>query len=346
MTALAPLTQHFEQALDLLGRRESLSREQAQLAMNAIIDHDIKTEDLESFLLRLKEKGESIEEISGFVDALKSRAKTLQASQTIVMDVCGTGGDGSGSFNISTTVALLLAAQGVAIAKHGNRSVSSRSGSFDVLQALDIAFHSDAEQARKSLDETNIAFLFAPDYHPAFAKLATVRRKLGVRTVINLLGPILNPVRNLRHQLMGIYDGSKIEQIAAVLQAQGVTRAMVVHGHGGVDEISLSGPTQVAYLHDGVVERIEIKPGDVGFAIADADALRGGSAAENAQIILDIFAGEMGPRRNVVLLNAAAALVVSEEARDLSHGVEVAAHTIDSGNATRHLHILQQRAKL
>jgi anthranilate phosphoribosyltransferase len=252
------------------------------------------------------------------------------------MDVCGTGGDGSGTFNVSTTVAFVVAAAGVPVAKHGNRSVSSRSGSSDVLERLGIRLDTTPEGAARSIVEKGLGFLFAPSFHPGLARLAPIRKSLGVYTVFNALGPLLNPV-DTDSQLIGVYRPELLALLAEVLRERGMREAMIVHGQAGpgvgLDEISISGPTQVAHLKKGAIRFYTVTPEDFGLSPAPMTAGLGGNAEDNAEILRNILRGEKGTRRDLVLINAAAALVVAGKAADFREGVSKAAVAIDSGRA-------------
>jgi anthranilate phosphoribosyltransferase len=249
-----------------------------------------------------------------------------------LLDTCGTGGDGLHTFNISTAAAIVAAAGGVSVAKHGNRAVSSKAGSADVLEALGVRIDLSPAQAQQSVEEVGIGFLFAPSHHAAMKYAASVRRELGLRTIFNLLGPLSNPA-SATHQVMGVYDSAHIEQLAWALGALGLTAAWVVHGHGGLDEISPAGPTRVAELVEGEVRVTEISPSDFGLPEVPLEALRGGDAQRNATIIREVFSGEKSPARVAVLLNAAAALRVAGAAEDTRAAAEQAAEVIDSGAA-------------
>jgi anthranilate phosphoribosyltransferase len=248
------------------------------------------------------------------------------------IDVCGTGGDGAGTLNVSTATAFVVAACGIPVAKHGNRAMSSRTGAADVLESLGVPINLDAPAARKSLIKPGFAFLFAPSYHPAMKNVAPVRRELGFRTVFNLLGPICNPA-NVKRQLIGIYAPEWLEPVAHVLAALGTEKAWIVHGADGLDEISTTGATRVAILDNGRVTVAEIAPEDAGIPRSSLSALKGGTSEANARAIRDLFAGAKGAFRDIVLLNAAAALIVAGEAESLKEGVTVASTAIDSGKA-------------
>lgn len=343
----------FRHALNQIENGKSLSRSEASAALSAVMDQPtqepapISPELLAGFLKGLKVKGESVSEVAGFLDAISARAVRVPWKSDHCIDVCGTGGDGSQSFNVSTTVALVLAACGLPVAKHGNRSVSSRSGSFDVLEALGIAAHNTPQVAVHALERFGIAFLFAPSYHPILKIFGPTRKQLGVATVFNIMGPLLNPVTAVKQQLIGVYEPRLLDLVSQVAKERGLSRAIVVHGlwaneqnaepkYRGLDEISRTGPSQYRWLKNTQIESGELAPADFGLeTLRSSNALRGGSAQENAQIIEGIFQGnadgEMKSKREVVLMNAAASLVLAEKANSWKEGMDIAAHAIDSG---------------
>jgi anthranilate phosphoribosyltransferase len=309
----------------------ALSEGEARAACEAIMDGRVPPERLAAFLVALRMRGETVVEITAFARVMRERATPVRADHAILVDTCGTGGDGAGTFNISTLAALVVAGAGVAVAKHGNRSVSSRCGSADLLAALGVGIDAGVERMERALREAGIAFLFAPALHGAMRHAAPVRRALGVRTVFNLLGPLTNPA-GARHQVLGVYDPRRVETLALVLRELGSARAMVVHGDG-MDEIATSGETAVAELRDGEVRTYTVRPEDAGLPRSRRRDLLGGDAADNARIATRVLAGEPGPPRDAVLLNAAAALVVAGRAADLRAGVALAARAIDEGAA-------------
>jgi anthranilate phosphoribosyltransferase len=253
-----------------------------------------------------------------------------------MVDTCGTGGDGSDTFNVSTAAALIVAGGGLAVAKHGNRSVSSRSGSADVLEASGVKVDLEPEGVARCLGEVGIGFMFAPIFHPAMKYALGPRKEMGLRTIFNVLGPLTNPA-GAAYQVMGVYDGALLETLAEALGSLGVEGAMVVHGHGGLDEISLSGPTRVAELAGGSVTTYEISPEDAGLEPSPLDAVKGGDAAENARILVDILEGKKGPRADMAVLNAAASFKVAGRAQDLREGAQMARDAIASGDALEKL---------
>jgi len=282
----------------------------------------------------LRIRGETVEEIAAFATAMREAALTLDHPYDAI-DTCGTGGDGAHTFNISTAAALVLAGAGLKVAKHGNRALSSKSGSSDVLSALGVNLAATPDQQRRSLDEAGIAFLFAPHYHGAMRHVGPVRAEIGFRTVFNLLGPLSNPA-GAKRQVMGVYDPRLLEPLVEVLGRLGATRAWTVHGDG-LDELTTTGPTQVAEWRDGAVSRFEVSPEDAGLPRASIADLRGGDAEENAAALSALLGGAPGPYRDIVLLNAAAALVVAERAADLKAGAAQAAAVIDDGRAAEAL---------
>jgi anthranilate phosphoribosyltransferase len=282
----------------------------------------------------LRIRGETVEEITAFATAMRDAAMTLDHPYDAI-DTCGTGGDGQHTFNISTAAALVLAGAGLKVAKHGNRALSSKSGSSDVLAALGVNLAASPAQQRRSLDQAGIAFLFAPAYHGAMRHVGPVRAELGFRTVFNLLGPLSNPA-GARRQVMGVYDPRLLEPLAEVLGRLGAERAWVVHGQG-LDELTTTGETEVAEWKDSAVRRFTVTPEDAGLPRADIADLRGGDAEENAAALRALLDGAQGAYRDIVLLNAAAALVVADRAADLSEGATLAAAVIDAGRASRAL---------
>lgn len=282
----------------------------------------------------LRIRGETVEEIAAFATAMREAARTLDHPYDAI-DTCGTGGDGQHTFNISTAAALVLAGAGLKVAKHGNRAMSSKSGSSDVLSVLGVNLQASPAQQRRSLDEAGIAFLFAPAYHGAMRHVGPVRAEIGFRTVFNLLGPLSNPA-GAKRQVMGVYDPRLLEPLAEVLGRLGATRAWTVHGQG-LDELTTTGETEVAEWKDGAVRRFTVTPEDAGLPRASLDALRGGDAEENAAALRALLDGATGAYRDIVLLNAAAALVVADRAADLAEGAAQAAAVIDDGRAAKAL---------
>jgi anthranilate phosphoribosyltransferase len=307
-----------------------------EAAFGEILDGRATPVQAAGLLVALRTKGETVGEIVAVARALRARAATAPCTDPRTVDTCGTGGDRSGSFNISTAAAFVVAGAGVPVAKHGNRAASSRAGSADVLEALGVRVDLPVEQAARVLAEVGVAFFFARSAHPGLRGLAPVRAELGVPTVLNCVGPLLNPL-GVRRQLVGVYAPELVELLARALLALGSERALVVHGCDGLDEITTAGPTRTARLEGGRVATGEIDPAAFGISNPPPNALRGGDVHENAKIVLEVLEGERGARRDVVLLNAAAALEVAGAAADLSAGLAMARHSLDSGAARERL---------
>jgi anthranilate phosphoribosyltransferase len=319
--------------LALLESGQSLSRLESRALLESMLSAASASNTIEigKVLLALRAKKETAEEILGFLDCLRSHAVHIPSGSGVI-DVCGTGGDGLGTFNVSTVVAFVVAACGVSMAKHGNRSVSSRSGSFDVLENLGIQIEATPEGAARSLKDKGLVFLLAPAFHPSLAKMGPIRKSLGVYTIFNVLGPLLNPV-NTSAQLIGVYRPELLALLAEVLRDRGMREAMIVHGDDGLDEISISTSTQVAHLKEGKTEFYTVSPEDFGLSRAPLESVQGGGPSENAVILNDILQGAKGPKRDLILINASAALKIAGKARDFREGVELAANAIDSKKA-------------
>jgi anthranilate phosphoribosyltransferase len=324
-------------AIDKLVQGESLTNTEAAGAMEEIMDGAATPSQIGALLVALRMKGETEAEIAGLARVMRSRATPVEVGEYQVVDTCGTGGDRSGTFNISTAAAIVASAAGVLIAKHGNRAMSSRCGSADVLEALGVQINLGAEQVAKCVRHVGIGFMFAPLFHPAMKHAGPVRRELGTRTVFNILGPLTNPA-GARSQVLGVADPLLAPKMAGVLRMLGARRALVVHGYGGLDELSTSGPSVLYKVcDDNPIERMDIHPSDVGLSVAPLEEILGGTAEENAAIIRRVLSGEKGAQRDVVLLNAAAALYAAEVVEGLPQGVRVAAEAIDGGAASRKL---------
>jgi anthranilate phosphoribosyltransferase len=309
----------------------ALSREAAFDAFESMMSGEVTPSQIGGLLMALRVRGESVEEITGAVTAMRGKMLTVAAPADAV-DVVGTGGDASGSFNISTCAAFIVAGAGVPVAKHGNRALSSRSGSADVLTALGVKIDIAPDTIGTCIRKAGLGFMFAPAHHPAMKHVGPTRVELGTRTIFNLLGPLSNPA-GVKRQMVGVFSRQWVEPLAHVLRNLGSDRAYVVHGSDGLDEITTAGTTAVAALEDGAVRCFEIAPEDVGLARVKPDALRGGDAEANAEALRAVLEGLKGPYRDVAVLNAAAALVVAAKAKHLAHGVELAQHSIDSGEA-------------
>jgi anthranilate phosphoribosyltransferase len=307
--------------------------------MDVIMRGEATEAQIGAFLVALRLKGETVEEIVGCAEAMRAHVLPVRPQRADLVDTAGTGGDGAKTFNISTAAALVAAAAGAGVAKHGNRAVSSASGSADVLEALGFDLELAPERIERSIDELGFGFLFAPAHHPAMRHAAPVRRELGTRTVFNVLGPLTNPAR-ARAQIVGVYSPELVPTIANVLALLGARRAFVVHGAGGIDELSPAGPNFLCEVVDGDVRAREVDPLELGVPQCDPAELRGGTPEENATTIRAIFAGEEGGRRDAVLLNAAGAIAAAGRAKDLREGLGYAGEAIDSGAAAERLEAL------
>jgi anthranilate phosphoribosyltransferase len=308
-----------------------LSREEAARGFDRMMSGEATPSQMGGLLMALRVRGETVEEITGAVTTMREKMLRVAAPAGAI-DVVGTGGDASGSYNISTCAALIVAGAGVPVAKHGNRALSSRSGAADVLGALGVKIDLTPEAVGRCIAEAGIGFMFAPAHHPAMKHVGPTRVELGTRTIFNLLGPLSNPA-GVRRQMVGVFSRHWVEPLAEVLKNLGSEGAWVVHGSDGLDEITTAGPTSVAALENGVVRSFEITPEDAGLARVKPEALRGGDAKENAQALIDVLKGKGGPYRDVALLNAAAGLVVAGRAQDLKQGVALAVKSVDSCEA-------------
>jgi len=326
----------IQEALARTTRNDDLSQDEAFAVMEAIMAGDASDAQIAGLLVALRMKGETSDEIAGFARSMQDRAIRISADARPLVDVCGTGGDASGTFNISTTVAFVVAGAGLPVAKHGNRSVSSRCGSADVLEALGVRLDLSPDDVGRCIDETGIGFLYAQALHPAMKHAIGPRKELRLRTVFNLLGPLTNPAR-AQVQLLGVYDPARTEPLAKVLHSLGSEAAFVVHGGGGLDELSTLGPNHVARLVDGRVETSLLDATSFGLPRSRLADLAGGDAAENADILRSVLAGSAGPKRDIVLLNAAAVFVAAGRAKGFSDGLNLAAESVDSGAAGERL---------
>ena len=318
-----------------------LAETEAGAVMGEIMSGAATHAQVAAFLTALRMKGETADELVGFARVMRERAAPVwDGPPPDVLDTCGTGGDRSGTFNISTAAAFVAAGAGATVAKHGNRSVSSRSGSADVLEALGVDIQMPVERLRRALSEIGIGFLFAQAFHKSMKHVAPVRTEIKLRTVFNILGPLANPAAAC-YQVVGVNSPSILERMAAALGRLGVRHAFVVHGAGGLDEISLSGPTDILEVRSDRIRRFSVEPADFGVAPSPLDAIRGGGPDENAAIVREVLAGGTGPHRDAVLINAAAAIAAAGRAADLADGYGRAAAAIDSGSALRKLEALR-----
>ena len=325
-----------QQALARLLDGHDLSRADARTVMNEVMEGEATPAQIGGLLVALRLKGETADEIAGCAEAMREHVLAVRPRREDLVDTAGTGGDGARTINISTAAALVAAAAGAGVAKHGNRAVSSASGSADVLEALGFRLELPRLRIERSIDELGFGFLFAPTHHPAMRHAAPVRRELAARTIFNVLGPLTNPA-GARAQVVGVYAPELVRTLADVLAQLGARRAFVVHGAGGIDELSPLGPNLVCEVVDGRVHEREVHPLELGVPRCDPAELRGGSPAENAAAIRAVFAGENGGRRSAILLNAAGAIAASGHARDLREGLELAREALDSGAAAARL---------
>ncbi|MFO7295571.1 MAG: anthranilate phosphoribosyltransferase [Caldicoprobacter sp.] len=321
----------LSEALKKIVSGEHLTQQEAALAMDDIMDGNATPSQIGAFLVALRMKGETIPEITGCAVSMRLKAKRVELDDYAI-DTCGTGGDGGRTFNISTAVAIIAAAAGVKVAKHGNRAVSSKSGSADVLEALGVKIEMSPEMVVECIKRTHIGFLFAPHYHVSMKNVVGPRRELGVRTIFNILGPLTNPA-GVKGQVLGVYDRRLVHSLAEVLKNLGTQRALVVHGMDGLDEITTTTRTIVSEIKGGEIIDYEIDPAEYGIPYARLQDIAGGDAKHNAELIMRILKGERGPARDIVLLNAAAALYVGNAAESIREGLEKATYLIDSGAA-------------
>jgi anthranilate phosphoribosyltransferase len=326
----------IQQALAQLLDGRDLSRDEARTVMGSIMTGEATPAQIAGFLIALRAKGETADEIAGCAEAMREHVLPVRPQRADLVDTAGTGGDGAKTINISTAAALVAAAAGAGVAKHGNRAVSSASGSADVLEALGFELELPPERVAASIDELGFGFLFAPTHHPAMRHAAPVRRELAARTVFNVLGPLTNPA-GARAQVVGVYAPELVRTIAEVLAQLGASRAFVVHGAGGIDELSPAGPNFVCEVVGSSVRARNIDPLELGVVRCDPSELRGGSPEENAAAIRAVFAGENGGRRSAILLNAAGAIAAGGHAEDLREGLELARQAVDSGAAAARL---------
>jgi anthranilate phosphoribosyltransferase len=321
----------IREAIQALVAGQSLTMDEAAQVMNEIMEGEVTPAQFGAFVTALRLKGETVDEIAGLARTMRVKAIPVSVSGRAV-EVVGTGGDGSGTFNISTAAAIVVAGAGLKVAKHGNRAMSSHCGSADVLEALGVKIDLDAEGVQRCVEEVGIGFMFAPVFHPAMKYAVDPRREIGIRTVFNILGPLTNPA-GAQAQVLGVADGPLVEKMAVVLQSLGCDHVLVVHGEDGLDEITLTDKTRVCELKDGRISNYTISPEDFGLSRASMGSLKGGTAEENAEIVRGILGGDPGPQRDVVLLNAAAGLVAGDLAAGLEQGLELARDAIDSGRA-------------
>jgi anthranilate phosphoribosyltransferase len=321
----------IKEAISTLVSGQSLTMPEAASVMTEIMEGEVTPAQFGAFVTALRLKGETADEIAGMAGVMRAKAIQVTVAEPVI-DIVGTGGDSFNTFNISTAAALVAAAAGLKVAKHGNRAMSSKCGSADVLEALGVRIDLNAEQVQKCLEEVGIGFMFAQVFHPAMKYAAAPRREIGIRTVFNILGPLTNPA-GAQSQVVGVADGTLVEKLALVLQKLGCLRALVIHGEDGLDEITISGKTTVCELEDNNINSYSVSPDDFGVAVAGMESLRGGTVEENADTIRQILSGASGPRRDVVLINTAAALLAGNRVTTLKEGATLAGQVIDSGDA-------------
>ncbi|MFH1032761.1 MAG: anthranilate phosphoribosyltransferase [Chloroflexota bacterium] len=331
----------IKEAIQALVSGKSLTMEEASQVMGEIMEGQVTPAQFGAFVTALRLKGETVEEIAGLAKVMRAKAIQVKANGNVV-DTCGTGGDSSGTFNISTAAAFIVAGAGLKVAKHGNRAASSKCGSADVLEGLGVKIDLTATEVEKCLEEVGIGFMFAQAFHPAMKYAGAPRREIGIRTVFNILGPLTNPA-GAKFQVLGVPDGSLVEKLAQVLKSLGSQHALVVHGEDGLDEITVTARTQVSELKDGNIKNYFISPEDFGISRASPDSLKGGTVSDCATVQRNVLSGIWGPQRDVVLLNAAAALVAGDKAQSLKQGIKLAEESIDSSKA---LAKLEQLIKL
>lgn len=326
-----------------LAERKSFSETQMQEAVNYILGEEVSESEIAAFLMGLKSKGETVNEIVGIVKALKGNTLTFTKKFSNLLDNCGTGGDGCSSFNVSTTSAFVIAAAGIPVAKHGNRSISSKTGSADVLEYLGINLNLPAEVTEEILEEIGIAFLFAPHVHPKLKKVMTVRRQLKIPTIFNFIGPLTNPM-DLDYQLLGIYRRDLLNVFAEVLKELGRKKAVVVNGAGFLDEASLMGENHLTILENGSITKHSFFPEEIGLSLYDNSSIRGGEAKENAEILVNVLKGQKEAYRDTVLLNAGIGIFAASKADTIQEGVKKAKEIIDSGAAYEKLVALIEKS--
>ena len=330
-----------EALLKVIGNKEDLTKDEMSLAMDEIMSGICPPALIGAFLVSLRMKGETIEEISGAAESMRKNAIHIKTKHRNVIDTCGTGGDKSDTFNVSTTAAFIVAGAGVPVAKHGNRAVSSKCGSADLVEALGVKLELPPEKIGRCLDEAGIAYLFAPLLHTSMKFVAPVRKELGIRTIFNIIGPLANPA-SVKHQVIGVFSEKLMNDYIHVLKNIGHTRALVVHGHDGLDEISLAGPTKIMELNNGEITSYTIKPEELGIKSSVLSAIKGGDVSVNKNITLAILRGTGGIFADMAVINAAAGIVAGGKAKDLKEAVDLARQAISSGAALKALERLKE----
>jgi anthranilate phosphoribosyltransferase len=331
----------INEAIKKLAEKKDLTQIEAENVMNFIMEGKAEKQQIKDFLLGLKSKGETIDEITACAKIMREKSNRIDPDAKFLVDTCGTGGDGSGTFNISTAAAFVAAGAGAAVAKHGNKSISSKCGSADVLSALGVNINLEPSKVKECIEKVGIGFLFAPKFHPAMKYAMEARKELSTRTVFNILGPLTNPA-GAKSQLIGVFDVKLLPVMANVLKNLGSRHAIIVNGNG-LDEITLTGNTDIAELKDGNIRNYAINPTDFGFELCKMDELKGNTPEDNAKIIVDVLNGIAGPKRDIVVLNAAAALLTAGLAKDFEGGISLAKKSIDSRSALEKLKLLREQ---
>ena len=331
----------IEESVEKLLKKINLSPEEMQAVMEEIMTGKCLTGQIVAFLEALSKKGETVEEITAAAKVMRSHAVKIKTDKEVILDTCGTGGDKKGTFNVSTITAFVAAGCGVTVAKHGNKAVSSSCGSADILSALGINIQVSKEAMEECLDKIGIAFLFAPNLHPAMKHAMEARKQIGHRTIFNIMGPLCNPA-SATHQLIGVFDQALTETVASVLGNMGTKHALVVYGKDGLDEITLTDKTCVCEWRNSMLDKYEISPEDFGFRRVDIGELLGGNVHDNCQIMLEVLNGKHGHKRNTVLLNSAAALYAADKVNSIKEGLSLAEEAIDSGRALKKLALLKE----
>ncbi len=327
---------NFKENLNTIIRKQDLTKEEMSSMMYDIFSGDITDVQIGAFMAALATKGETFEELAGAATTMRRKAAKIQTISKIVVDTCGTGGDASGTFNVSTTTALAVAGCGITIAKHGNRSISSKCGSADVLEELGVKIDTAPEIVEEAVNEIGLGFLFAPKFHSAMRYAAKARKEVGIRSIFNMLGPLTNPAAT-RYQLLGVFEPQLTEMFAKALKLLGAERAFVVHGHDGMDEITICAPTRVSELNHGMIRTYDIDPVNFFDEYADHESIKGGDVKLNAEITRSILKGEKGPKRDIVLINTGVALVAAGAAENIKDGIKKAEQSLDSGQAMKKL---------
>ncbi len=329
----------LQESIKKLAEKQNLAQQEAEQALNEIMEGKATDAQIAAFLVALRMKGETVDEITACARIMREKANKISPKADFLVDTCGTGGDGANTFNISTAAAFVAAGAGASVAKHGNKSVSSKSGSADVLQALGVNIQLQPKDIEKCIEETGIGFMFAPLFHPAMRYVMNARKQLGIRTIFNILGPMTNPA-GAKSQIIGVFSPGLILDIASAMKNLGSRHVIVVNGDG-LDEISLSSKTKVCELKNNKIDVYGLNPEDYGFELQPLNDILGGTPEENAKIIVEVLGGKKGPKRDIVLLNSAAALLASDKVSSYKDALELAKQSIDSGNALRKLEALR-----